>query len=112
MMHWPSREMAVRVHWEVTAIGGTDQVMDRGLPMLTVLLCLRSPLGGNCPQKNAISPSLNIAQTISVRQSLSRYRGSLEELIKVQANRVAELENMIGFLRTMLMNEPLMPPRQ
>jgi hypothetical protein len=41
MMHWPSREMAVRVHWEVTAIGGTDQVMDRGLPMLTVLLCLR-----------------------------------------------------------------------
>jgi hypothetical protein len=34
----------------------------------------------NCPQKIAISPSLNIAQTISVRQSLSRYRGSLINL--------------------------------
>jgi hypothetical protein len=36
---------------------------------------------------------------------------SREELIKVQANRIAELENMIG-LRTsavpMLMNEPFM----
>jgi hypothetical protein len=124
--------------------------------------------GGTCHQKNAPSPSLNIAQTISVGQSLSRYRGSLinfrnrslickarlrtpkipeiwvpvverraskqaaekvrvqegalslqrrllqrrEWQIKVQANRIAELENMIG-LRTsaalMLMNEPFMP---
>jgi len=38
-----------------------------------------------------------------------------EEQVKVQANRIAELENMIG-LRTsavpMWMNEPFMPPRQ
>ena len=31
----------------------------------------------NLSSKNALSPSLNIAQTISVRQSLIRYRGSL-----------------------------------
>jgi hypothetical protein len=36
--------------------------------------------GRNLSQKNAISPGLNIAQTISVRQSLSRYRGSLMNL--------------------------------
>jgi hypothetical protein len=38
-----------------------------------------------------------------------------EEQLNVQANRIAELENMIG-LRTsavpMWMNEPFMPPRQ
>ncbi len=35
-----------------------------------------------------------------------------EELVKVQANRIAELENMIGLRALagpMLMNEPFMP---
>ncbi len=38
-----------------------------------------------------------------------------EELVKVQANRIAELENMIGlraFAGPMLMNEPFMPNRR
>src|ERR1700730_4375364 len=39
-----------------------------------------SSLGGTCPQKILYLPRLNIAQTISVRQSLSRYRGSLISL--------------------------------
>jgi hypothetical protein len=33
-----------RVHYEVAALGGTDQAADRGLPLVELLLGLRKPV--------------------------------------------------------------------
>jgi len=51
-------------------------------------------------------------EAVRLRSELLQMR---EELVKVQANRIAELENMIGlraFAGPMLMNEPFMPNRR